>query len=339
MKNVKYTPPSKSETVYFVVPSGGASTEFFSDDAFGTVDLDLSETPNPRTLTAAHEVRPSVIEDPRGGAKIVARRGTADEIVMVTDDFQRAKPIHGSRVVLDALKGDWKPITSHWSLRRVQIKFRSDPNTEQWSGPVWLPLLRVHRPDNKGCKAVFSLATGKGSENEGSFEFAGLGGGGTVAFEETLSNSYGADKACKEVAVAATMEITFGWTYIDKTMISYGSRFAIVDLDEDKVRVQPVAPEMDSCNAPTGETKEHLLRKNPPGDTDAQTISREIEKKISGDVSIGLELGGKLMKIGAKFSRTTTEKWSLETTLQGGRDYVEYSPGENNPLEVCWALL
>ena len=111
---------------------------------------------------------------------------------------------------------------------QVEIDFQPDGSPPSVV-PMMLPLLRLHVPRRRGCKANYIAEGSSGSSVEFTLLIMGMGGGGGVSVTGTFSRDYTSDTKCVEMVVPAKLELQVGSTLMNGTVVAYGMRAKVID--------------------------------------------------------------------------------------------------------------
>lgn len=237
----------------------------------------------------------------------------------------------------------------YWG-RRLRVEFLRNPNIEEWQIPVYLPLLRIHRPHRDGCTAeAIARATG-GTENSATFEFLGINKGRGQGFTTELSLTFRAGDICKEEVIPATLIVEHGATLVDGQPVAYGARYGIVGVKPSEQKTRPVPSGIDRCQrtpsplpqpTPPG-WRTFDKRAVPPSDANKDDIGTKFGSTDYVSVGLGGGLASAPLSLSVEMKRTVKWEYEVNTTLKGGAWYLCFpaSPSAQQlPFEMCWSVL
>jgi hypothetical protein len=233
-----------------------------------------------------------------------------------------------------------------FGLGSGKVEFVPDPDPPDPIA-IWIPVMRLHRPQRDGCQATHTIGgeTGEGCEAE--LTVAGSGGNGGYKITTRMRDSYTARSQCVETVIPAKLLLVPTKTVIDGTEVAYGLHAKLTEVDDSNPISRPIPKELDECGRGAAdlagiEAKPYPYAQSPEGDS--AEISIEIERETYGRLSVGLEVGGAIpVKFGLDYERSTATTASLDVTFSTGADYLGYGPlrrpgakfGEQ--LEICWS--
>lgn len=229
-------------------------------------------------------------------------------------------------------------------LHGIPIEFVPDPAQESWTGSIWLPIARIHRPNFRGCHARYTVLDTQDTTYNVDFGFSGFGMKGDLKFSADFKRTYPAESSCKEACVQAKISIIWGTTRVGDRPLSYGTRIKVWGVEPERRAYRDIPPPDDHCGwpeakAPTqGRTFEDLT--GATGESgDAPDDEVTIGTEVAGTVSIGVEFGGNPVTLSMGYSRRCAHKTALQTTYMPGASYLGYRPRIDNPMEKCWTVL
>jgi hypothetical protein len=227
---------------------------------------------------------------------------------------------------------------------RVTVEFV--PDAEQPPPlEIWLPLIRLHCPRKKGCKATYLSASTTEEEVEASLTITGIGGGGGIKVSGTFAREYTTEEKCLEMVMPAMLHLLVGKTTVDGTEVAYGMRAKVVDPrpTDKKLRLLPRAS--DSCQRPRNAIGD-LPRRDALDATEAPKgeywNSITLRREVHGKLTVGLEFGKAPVKFGIDYMRTSSKETTIKTLLRPGARYLAYAPNHDagptleQQLEICW---
>lgn len=229
-------------------------------------------------------------------------------------------------------------------VRRTKVEFVEDPDQQPWQGKLWLPILRVHRPDWKGCKAEYTVASGKSRSHSAAYKFLGVGGGGDVRFDVDFEEEIGAQAACHELAVRAEAEIVFGDTLVGGVPVSTGYRIKVHKVYPKQKQLRDVPENVHKCAADAAtvpDDQQQIYRDllaASGGAEDALHPKFSIGKTVSGKISADASYGKVPFSVSIGVERASRRATSIETTLVPGARYLGYRPTKAIGFELCWTL-
>jgi len=344
--SVKEIPPEPEKfEAYFAVGSEEPGVlpgyEYAGKDSFEALVLE-----SPASVHVAGNLAPRIamLGTPQqpgdGGTEVQVSGPGLGETTLLIDkgDVERLEP--GKIVVApETLYKDHKVRL----LKGVTVEFLPDSYLAPWESEVWLPVVRVHRPARQGCSSACTLVESNVTKYTAGFKFVGLGGGGSCEFSVDLETKYPAKKTCKEGCLRANLRIVYGSTRIDGHLVAFGTRVTVGTPDENSWQYRDIPKELDFCGraltevTPVGPPRD--LSRATGGTGDSLTDKMELDKKISGSLTLGLAYGSPPFQMSAGFERTCARKVVIETTLAPGAKYVGYYPRPDNPLEKCWTVV
>lgn len=229
---------------------------------------------------------------------------------------------------------------------RVEVEFVSDPG-EPTDVPIWIPLVRLHRPKRTGCQATYSVGRKAATDVGMTVTVLGSGGGGGIKTTLSVRREYTATSRCVEAVVPAKLRIRAGRTLVNGTEVSYGTRTEVIDIDKNALKTRPVAAEDDSCQRSARALgglpmRDYDYTTSPKGDSALDEII--VEREVRGKMSLGLAAGGAVpINLSLDYERTTTDDLMITTVFSTGARYVAYSPAPaegslalEHQIEICW---
>jgi hypothetical protein len=229
---------------------------------------------------------------------------------------------------------------------RVDVEFV--PELEQPPPiPIWIPLVRLHRPKRAGCQASYSVGRETSNDVQMTVSVLGSGGGGGVKTTLSVKRVYTATSKCVETVMPAKLRIEVGRTLINGTEVASGVRTEVVDAEPNALTTRPVPAGDDACQRAASGLHDLPMRdydysKAPRGDSASDEIV--IKKEVRGKMSVGLEAGGSIpIKLSLDYQRTTSEDVGITTVFATGARYVAYAPTPaegssalEQQIEICW---
>jgi hypothetical protein len=230
-------------------------------------------------------------------------------------------------------------------LGRASVEFAPDPDPPA-AAPIWIPVMRLHRPRHSSCEAAFTNQTKTTDSIDMKVEILGVGAGGGYEFGMTLKDEYVARTDCVETVIPAKLQLVPGKTLVNGTEIGYSIRAKVTDADVGAWRTRAIPHDQDDCER-SGDALAGLISvpynysEAPKGDTDTQEIS--VESKAVGRMSVGLEVAGSVpINLGIDYERTTAQATTLRIVLATGVRYLAYAPTRHpagalgRQIEICW---
>ncbi len=222
-----------------------------------------------------------------------------------------------------------------------------------------LPLLRVHCPRNKGCKATYSAVTSGSAGVSATVNFFGVNGGAGYELTWSATEAFDADdQSCTEVVVKARVRLEIGTIKISVPRgfhdahgkgphvdtIANAIYFSIEDVDMTRTTPRALPREFDHCE---WELKRVARYPRWPGGSDTlrdkvKSVILERARHISGRIGVGLSLQKFPVSFGVDFQADTTHQDVIKTQLTTGARYLPYSPNmaddpaQRRFFEVCW---
>ena len=229
---------------------------------------------------------------------------------------------------------------------RVDLEFVPDPEQPD-DVPIWIPLVRLHRPKRAGCHATYSVGRENATDVEMTVTVLGSGGGGGVKTTLSVKRGYTATSRCVETVIPAKLRMRIGRTLINGTEVSYGIRTEIVDIDPMALSTRQIAVGEDACQRSASRLsglpmRDYDYTTSPKGDTATDEIV--IEREVRGKMSVGLAAGGSVpINLSLDYQRATTHSFGITTVLSTGARYVAYAPTPaqgssalEQQIEICW---
>jgi hypothetical protein len=160
---------------------------------------------------------------------------------------------------------------------RVEVEFVPGPG-EPTDVPIWIPLVRLHRPKRTGCQATYSVGRQNVTDVGMTVTVLGSGGGGGVKTTLSVRRDYTATSRCVETVIPAKLRIRVGRTLVNGTEVSYGIRTEVVDIDTTALKKRPVAADEDSCQRSAGAlgglpTRDYDYTSSPKGDSATDDVA------------------------------------------------------------------
>jgi hypothetical protein len=284
-----------------------------------------------------------IAHEAAGAARISFGRRGRHELAMTVDgdvvgDFKRGDPLLGPELL-------WEGRSGPLGLGKAVVEFVPDPDPPQ-PVPIWVPLMRLHRPQGEGCKVTYTSESQTSENLMMTVKILGVGAEGGFRVGVNLLDEYVASSACMETVIPAKLQWRPGKTVVNGTEVAYGLHAKVIDLDPDKKKPRPVPAADDDCGR-SGAALDGLATRPydeselPPDDIHAFAIG--VEADTYGRLSLGLEMaGGVPIKVGMDYERSTQQKTTLRVELAGGTCYHAYAPVRRTGaeleqhLEICW---
>ncbi|WAL65195.1 hypothetical protein ORV05_30495 [Amycolatopsis cynarae] len=222
----------------------------------------------------------------------------------------------------------------------VSVQFERDPDAPSWVGDVYLPLIRIHRPQAAGCSTTAVSQLAEGASIQGKFGFTGLGAGGSLKFRSALRRTYVANDACVEVAVRSKVQVQHGWVNVNGNAVYYVARYLLMPPDSRSQYIRDIPARADRCRGPYPEDIEivDMTETSPHNLYKAQS---KISSSSFGYISAGVELNKVPVSLSLKMTRELAVEYSVETTLAGGATYSRFNlvGVDGSLIETCWQNL
>jgi hypothetical protein len=293
-----------------------------SDQTWRVNDLSHMRSGSARVSLGRHDAHELELVMPRESARALRLGDT----VMGTDLLWSKKPVLG--------------------FGRVDLVFV--PDLEQPEDmPIWIPLVRLHRPKRVGCQATYSIGRRDEKDVEMTVTVLGSGGGGGVKTTLSVKRAYTATSRCVETVMPAKLRMRVGRTLINGTEVSYGVHTEVVDVDPSALKTRTIPAVEDSCQRSARTlsdlpVRDYDYRTSPKGDSASDEIT--IEREVRGKMSVGFATGGSVpIKLSLDYQRATSREFGITTVFSTGARYVAYAPTRaegssalEQQVEICW---
>lgn len=229
-------------------------------------------------------------------------------------------------------------------LRPVDVVFAPDPDQQPWTGTIWLPILRVHRPEHAGCMATYTVSSGKSEAHSASYKFLGVGGGGDVRFDVDFEEVIEAETRCHEMAVEARATIVYGETQVGGVPVSTGYRLQVHSVDPSRGKMRDVPKHLDGCGSPRGDVPQGQrqisrdLTEVTGGRRDGLSPKFRIERSVSGRIGVDASYAKVPFSVSVGVERATRRATEIVTSLTAGASYLGYRPTRSATFELCWTV-
>jgi hypothetical protein len=239
----------------------------------------------------------------------------------------------------------WQGRGGKLGLGRASVEFVPDPDPPK-PVPIWVPLMRLHRPYGEGCTATYSSESADVRNVNLAVKILGVGAEGGFKVGVSLLDEYVARSACIETVIPAKLQLLPGKTVVNGTEVAYGIRAKVTEIEPEKQKPRRVPAEEDDCERSAAEldgfeVKPYDERELPETNTHTRAIG--VERETFGRLSVGLEMAGSIpIKLGMDYERSSQQKTILRIELAGGRRYLAYAPIRRTgakleqQIEICW---
>jgi hypothetical protein len=218
---------------------------------------------------------------------------------------------------------------------------------------TYLPLLRIHCPRVKGCKATYTDATTASRNVSYSVSFFGIGTGGGKTVQCTDIREYDASEECTEVAAKSKLVVTYGNLKLKEKTIMTGVMVDIDEIRKEDVKVKPLSKAKDRCGLTLAgiaqlqandgyETGSFDLKAMTPKSLQVKKVdSIKHERKDDFSFELPISIQGATLKIGLSAERIVSTEVGVECQMVGGKKYYWYCSGgktKQKSMECFWSI-
>ena len=225
-------------------------------------------------------------------------------------------------------------------FRTDVIAFRPDPAFLARTTETLMPILRLHCPKHKGCKATESLSLTETSNITLRMQLPGVGLSSAFAFEIATDQSWSTeDGHCLEVVVPLVLSLTYGEYLFNDDRLAMGFNLSLEHYDP-LVQVQREIPtDLDLCQLP-GQSQQVVPLAGQLQVTSGESdVSFETKTTVTGEHRVGFSVFGETLNIAVGYQRTASQASTREYHLAPGGTYQPFAVGASDAAhaaEIIW---